>query len=71
MEQTKLTLLARNPEHGSKRKQRVKTRALDVHEETVGLLHESFQLVLLVLVVGGGIQEVVVDRHGGLRKYQE
>ena len=39
------------------------TRALDIHEKAVRLLNETLQLVLLVLVVGGGVQEVVVDRH--------
>jgi len=39
--------------------------ALDVHEEGVGRLDETLELVLAGLVLGGRVQQVVRDRHGG------
>jgi len=38
--------------------------ALHVHEEGVGALHETVQLVLTRLELGRRIQKVVIDRHG-------
>jgi hypothetical protein len=38
-------------------------RALHIHEEAVGALHQTLQLVLSRLKVRRRIQEVVVDRH--------
>ena len=34
------------------------TRALDVHEVGVGRLHEALELVLLLLELSGGVEEV-------------
>lgn len=34
------------------------TRALDVHEERVGVLHKSLELVRASLLLGGGVQKV-------------
>ena len=35
--------------------------ALDVHEVAVGVLHEALQLVLALLVLGAGMQEVFCE----------
>ena len=43
-------------------------RALDVHEERVGRLDETLQLVLTGLVLSGRVQQVVRDRHGEKRE---
>lgn len=34
------------------------TRALDVHEERVGVLHKSLELVAASLLLGGGVKKV-------------
>jgi len=38
----------------------------DIHEERVGLLHESFELVLLFLVLGRRVKEIDGESHGKL-----
>ena len=39
----------------------VTARTLDVHEVAVGVLHEALQLVLALLVLGAGMQEVFCE----------
>lgn len=34
------------------------TRALDIHEERVGVLHKSLELVAASLLLGGGVEKV-------------
>ncbi len=41
----------------------VAARALDVHEVGVGVLHQAFQLVLALLVLGSRVQKVFSERH--------
>jgi len=43
------------------------TGALDIHEEGVGRLHETLELVLPGLVLGGGVKEIDGESHGVLR----
>jgi len=37
------------------------SRTLDIHEETIGALHKTLELVCAGFLLGGGIQEI--DRH--------
>jgi len=37
------------------------SRALDVHEETIGGLHKALELVCVRLDLGGGVEQI--DRH--------
>lgn len=39
--------------------------ALHVHEVGVGALHQALLLVLALLLLRGGVQEVLGQRHGG------
>lgn len=49
---------AHNPPDSRLNGAKIHTGAFDVHEERVGRLHEALELVLLLLVLVGGVQEI-------------
>jgi hypothetical protein len=45
------------------------SRTFYIHEERVRLLHESLELVLLLLVLGRRVKEIDGESHGGLVRW--
>lgn len=41
------------------------TRAFDVHEVRVGMLHEALQLALAALLVGAGMKQIFRELQNG------
>ena len=46
---------------GEDRRDLVAAGALDVHEVRVGVLHEALQLVLALLVLGPGVEQIACE----------